>query len=292
MAGPQVIKYTPKLAIEFWFEFDNHFLPPGASPEVMAAYPQMGGINFFRVRFNEHPAAGTFPDGFRTEAIARAAPLLFLTNAQLEIIDRHFQGNAGFMQRAFEDFGQGVLFDERRQVGDKIHKMDIGPAIAPPVGYHRWHAIIRAAVFAGADEARCLQLDRLVGLAWACQSEAKPTEDDPNNPALPPEVLLPLRERWLQMDWDQLDQQFDSFPYPPVPPPPALSYEQDIRPLFREFDRNSMIFALDLWKYEDVRDRANDIFARVSQGIMPCDGPWPQEQIDRFKLWMDQGMQP
>jgi len=25
---------------------------------------------------------------------------------------------------------------------------------------------------------------------------------------------------------------------------------------------------------------------------MPCDGAWPKEQIDLFKQWMDEGMQP
>jgi hypothetical protein len=30
------------------------------------------------------------------------------------------------------------------------------------------------------------------------------------------------------------------------------SYERDIRPLFRESDRESMVFAFDLWDSDDV----------------------------------------
>jgi len=32
-----------------------------------------------------------------------------------------------------------------------------------------------------------------------------------------------------------------------------LSFEQDIKPLFRESDRRAMDFAFDLWDYQDVQ---------------------------------------
>lgn len=52
------------------------------------------------------------------------------------------------------------------------------------MGYHRWHAFIRAAVLLGVDKNIWLQIDRYVGLAWAIQSEAKIIQDSPNNPSL------------------------------------------------------------------------------------------------------------
>ena len=74
----------------------------------------------------------------------------------------------------------------------------------------------------------------------------------------------------------------------------SLSFAQDIRPLFRETDVEEMmdVAGFDLSRYEDVRDRAQDIFERLDEGSMPCDGAWPAEQVAKFKQWMDGGMAP
>ena len=75
---------------------------------------------------------------------------------------------------------------------------------------------------------------------------------------------------------------------------PSLSFDQAIRPLFRDKDIKTMqrIANFNLSKYEDVRDRASDIYERLSAGSMPCDGAWPQENLARFKQWMEDGMAP
>lgn len=72
----------------------------------------------------------------------------------------------------------------------------------------------------------------------------------------------------------------------------ALSFAADIRPLFRdEPDVKSMTrMGLDLSSYEDVKAKANDIYARLEDGTMPCDGAWPEDQLSLFKRWMDEGM--
>jgi len=72
----------------------------------------------------------------------------------------------------------------------------------------------------------------------------------------------------------------------------ALSYEQDIRPLFRDQDRARMEWAFDLWSYGDVKDNAPGILERVEDGSMPCDGAWPPDRIQTFKTWVDEGMNP
>jgi hypothetical protein len=51
-----------------------------------------------------------------------------------------------------------------------------------------------------------------------------------------------------------------------------VSFEQHIRPLFRERDRKSMKFAFDLWNHADVKEHADGILARLSDGSRPCDG--------------------
>ena len=73
----------------------------------------------------------------------------------------------------------------------------------------------------------------------------------------------------------------------------ATSFELDIRPLFRESpDIDTMRgFGLDLSSYEDVKARAEEIYARLEDGSMPCDEPWPPERLGLFKRWMDEGME-
>ena len=70
----------------------------------------------------------------------------------------------------------------------------------------------------------------------------------------------------------------------------APSFAQDIQPLFREIDRDSMNFAFDLWDYQDVRTNAEDILERLTDGTMPCDGEWPEEQVALFRRWVEAGM--
>ena len=68
-----------------------------------------------------------------------------------------------------------------------------------------------------------------------------------------------------------------------------LSFERDIKPLFRERDRGAMSSHFDLWSYDDVSANANEILTRVRAGTMPCDGAWPKEQVDTFQSWIDAG---
>ena len=63
------------------------------------------------------------------------------------------------------------------------------------------------------------------------------------------------------------------------------SFETDIKPLFREEDRDAMKWAFDLWSEADVRSNAAAILERLEDGTMPCDGEWSPAQIDRFRSW-------
>jgi hypothetical protein len=68
-----------------------------------------------------------------------------------------------------------------------------------------------------------------------------------------------------------------------------ISFEQDIKPLFREDDRNSMDWAFDLWSHDDVARNSGAILERLRNGTMPCDGAWPQERIALFERWVEAG---
>jgi hypothetical protein len=74
----------------------------------------------------------------------------------------------------------------------------------------------------------------------------------------------------------------------------ALSFAKDIRPLFRDTpDIDTMKdFGMDLSLFADVKAQAEEIYARVLDGSMPCDKPWPKEQVALFKRWMEEGMAP
>ena len=67
------------------------------------------------------------------------------------------------------------------------------------------------------------------------------------------------------------------------------SYAADIKPLFRERDRESMLSHFDLWSYGDVVQHKDAILARLAAGTMPCDGPWPAEQVDVVRGWISDG---
>jgi hypothetical protein len=71
-----------------------------------------------------------------------------------------------------------------------------------------------------------------------------------------------------------------------------LSFATDIRPLFRERDIRSMQSAFDLASYEDVRTHAEAIYAALAAGQMPCDGAWSDEDVRRFRSWLDTGALP
>ena len=72
----------------------------------------------------------------------------------------------------------------------------------------------------------------------------------------------------------------------------TLGYQEDIKPLFREKDRERMSFAFDLFTYDDVKENAEAILERLEEGDMPCDGAWPDEQVTTFRSWVQSGMEP
>jgi hypothetical protein len=69
-----------------------------------------------------------------------------------------------------------------------------------------------------------------------------------------------------------------------------MTFEEDIRPLFRSEDVEAMSFAFDLSSYDDVTEHAEEIYARLSEGTMPCDAPWSEDHLELFRAWIDEGM--
>jgi hypothetical protein len=68
-----------------------------------------------------------------------------------------------------------------------------------------------------------------------------------------------------------------------------LSFEQDIKPLFRSKDRDAMLATFDLFDYEDVVENADAIVGAVRSGQMPCDGAWSASEVEKLQQWIDAG---
>lgn len=72
----------------------------------------------------------------------------------------------------------------------------------------------------------------------------------------------------------------------------AVSFETDIKPLFRNSDRQIMLFFCDLHKFDDVSQNAERIFERLVDGSMPCDAPWSNDKLELFEEWIAGGKRP
>lgn len=67
------------------------------------------------------------------------------------------------------------------------------------------------------------------------------------------------------------------------------TFEHDIRLPFRPKDIESMSSHFDLSSYSDVRNNAEQIYQRLSDGSMPCDQAWPAGQVEQFRAWIGAG---
>lgn len=70
----------------------------------------------------------------------------------------------------------------------------------------------------------------------------------------------------------------------------VVSFERDIVPLFKLY-RAGMLWQMDLVKYDDVKNYARPILARIRNGNMPPP-PYPPltpDEVARFEAWMQQG---
>ncbi len=50
--------------------------------------------------------------------------------------------------------------------------------------------------------------------------------------------------------------------------------------------------AFDLWSFADVSAHGTQIAEKLQAGTMPCDGPWPADQVALFTDWLDGGCKP
>lgn len=220
--------YAPALGTAFWYDLDKSTLYDSTFMGTV-----LRDANAARVQDLYHHArtTGTYPGELARLATDHRAAWDAIATLQRTIINRHFPNDPDGLRQAFEDFGQGVLLDdhpERVMNQDRVHMMDTG-GDQPPVGYHRWHASIRTIQTFDADP-WWETLARLVGLAWAIQSTARPVQSpdtngpNPNQP-LSTTTINKLRQTWSGLGLDRLDRQYDlgggTYGYHPKPEEPV-----------------------------------------------------------------------
>jgi truncated hemoglobin YjbI len=143
----------------------------------------------------------------------------------------------------------------------------------------RWVALaVQAAGEAGLPADPQFRSALVSYLEWSSRVSDAPAPAWDWGPAGPPEPAQPSAE--------------EEAPVTLPAPDETVSFAAHIKPLFREHDRKSMAFALDLWSQADVQAHAAGILARLRDGTMPCDGAWPEEKIEVFRRWTESGFQP
>src|SRR5437867_3394715 len=214
---------SKQVAADFWFAFDKEF-HGNIGDEVGREYKILFSRSFDELllswwRTRRDPS---YPDSF--DALLNPTirtSIKNLIHLQYNIISHYFHDSVE-MESAFVYFGQGVLYDPRRPDGMKIHRMD-GDSPDIYIGYYRWHSFLRAASLVERTNneglKRILELDQLVGLAWAIQMEMNPHQDDeigelhgedPHNKEMNPMRIDQLKKIWQTKSFDELDNEYDN----------------------------------------------------------------------------------
>lgn len=68
-----------------------------------------------------------------------------------------------------------------------------------------------------------------------------------------------------------------------------ITFYRDIKPLFKNDDRNCMKKLFDLYKYNDVCNNAEGIYNVLKSGEMPPGRKWSTTNVEKFKKWIDDG---
>ncbi|RSM59782.1 hypothetical protein DMB66_26380 [Actinoplanes sp. ATCC 53533] len=203
-----------RLANEFWYRFDQ-CTAYAISAELAEAYAVLRSLfdRFERdiyFAWRDTSSAGTYPAAFAEFVTPIKPQLEVISRAQLIAFDELYRRRDPRLVTAFTTFGEGVLFDPRlAPMQQEVHTMNG----KPPVGYHTWHAFIRAMMLLGIDAQRWREIASLNALAWAVQTVAKP-DTRVVSPPLPRPTVRRLTRLWLPKSSSQLDTDFLSFPYP------------------------------------------------------------------------------
>ena len=207
-------EYTHELGNKFWFEFDYPFNSRfreigqdmnnliGIAFNILKEYKKYYDI--INLKLDESNYKKAVNNMHENDNILR------LANEQWKIMDDNLKDLEN-LKNAFEDFGQGILYDahhddlriardtESHPLYDpatgnlmlfRIHKMDTNPM------WKWWHSFIRAVALIQPQEKKWFEIDRLIAYAYIIDFYVKPKqyyqfpngiipETDPQNPSGP-----------------------------------------------------------------------------------------------------------
>ena len=239
----------PQRASDFFYAFDNftRYTPLNvpknqlpASVAMQKAFSQIfndfgsepGVYGAFRKSYTADPTLAAY----KAQMSKYLAQLTLVQNDTDNLIAQYLTGAlpnlADAVQQSFELFGQGVMFDQRRNHADydfwSIHGMDSTYPNNPPIGYYGWYTFIRAySVVAGVESADLLHFARCVTIAAVIQNALKPkgvsgpTKTNPHNPPIAPATLTQLRSQYMSLSFPALDKLYATADATsPLGPPP------------------------------------------------------------------------
>ena len=179
------------IGMDFFWDYDNDTFP-------------LFNLETSKVRVAEGPTFGVgaefysqSPSEFETSAKNSEDSLKIVKTLNDHLVTKHFTTyDSKELVVAFENFGMGVLFDERRNVAEPykywaVHSMDsisseqaaqTGSKAIPPSGYYPWYGAIRGiCMLSGLENfyndemhANWLHFGRALAIGAATQNIAKP----------------------------------------------------------------------------------------------------------------------
>lgn len=218
--------YDENLGRHFWYEFDRATL---YNTTFMKTVLAPSGAGTIQNQFAKSRREGTYPDSFLRSAQPTLSLWRKISEVQKTVITNILADNLAFFQKAMEDFAQGFLLDthpERVANNDVVHMMD-GNTSDEVVGFHRWHASIRAIQLLGIGDVQWWEeVDKIVALGWAVQSFAQPKQQNVSNPRIANQDLTRLTNAWIGLSPAQRDRQYDltqaAVGYHPSPMSPVV----------------------------------------------------------------------
>jgi hypothetical protein len=203
-------------ANEFWYEYDERFYynpTPDLVEAVDVITQPFGDFTQTDAAWAAARSSGRYPRSFIELIAPNKDAFELLSEAQREVYDEFYGRDPQGLLFAFQEFGQGVLFDPRRPAGNKVHMMNYTPP-AFTHAYHRWHPFLAGFQLLNVDKKWWTQINRLAGTAWELQSIGQPVNDANDNKRLSRRTVQGVTRKWARRSSTQIDAAFDSYPYP------------------------------------------------------------------------------
>ncbi|MFJ3877354.1 Tat pathway signal sequence domain protein [Streptomyces sp. NPDC090077] len=203
-------------ASEFWYDYDemSYYNPTAEMKAAVGAITApFGGFTKSYDAWVATRKGGRYPRSWTEIIQPNRAHFELLSREQKKVYDKWYGRDPKGLVFAFQEFGQGTLFDPRRPAGNKVHMMNYTPP-TPTQAYHRWHAYLQSFQLLNIDRRFWAHINRLTGMAWELQSIGKPVNDANDNKHLPRHVVNKVTAKWLCRSDAKVTAAFDVWPYP------------------------------------------------------------------------------